>query len=51
MHVPGPHSKTASQFGHVCRALSMYQTLETIIGACLHPWDLFPPPPIRVGVH
>lgn len=40
LHVPGPNSKTASQFGHVCRALSMYQTLQTIIGACT--LSLFP---------
>lgn len=43
LHVPAPRTKTASQFGHVCRMLSMYQQLQTILGklvaaelACYH---------------
>ena len=32
LHVPAPRTKTASQFGHVCRMLSMYQQLQTILG-------------------
>ena len=32
LHTPGPRSKTASQFGHLCRMLSLYQTLEAVIG-------------------
>ncbi|KAI0091685.1 hypothetical protein BDY19DRAFT_931771 [Irpex rosettiformis] len=31
LHVPAPRTKTASQFGHVCRMLSMYQQLQTIL--------------------
>lgn len=37
LHTPGPHTKTASQFGHVCRTLSMYQALETVIGKWIDP--------------
>ncbi|CAL1714711.1 unnamed protein product [Somion occarium] len=31
MHTPGPRTKYASQFGHLCRVLSMYQTFETAL--------------------
>ncbi|KAK7686397.1 hypothetical protein QCA50_010621 [Cerrena zonata] len=31
MHTPGPRSKHASQFGHLCRVLSMYQAFETAL--------------------
>ncbi|THH27475.1 hypothetical protein EUX98_g6726 [Antrodiella citrinella] len=28
MHIPAPHTKFASQFGHLCRILSLYQRLQ-----------------------
>ncbi|KAI0072684.1 hypothetical protein K474DRAFT_1775273 [Panus rudis PR-1116 ss-1] len=31
MHTPGPRTKYASQFGHLCRVLSMYQTFESAL--------------------
>lgn len=41
LHIPAPRSKMASQFGHVCRVLSMYHTLETIIAT--KPMEARPP--------
>lgn len=32
LHIPAPQTKYASQFGHVCRALSLYQILQSVIG-------------------
>ncbi|KAF7794476.1 hypothetical protein EIP86_005610 [Pleurotus ostreatoroseus] len=31
LHTPAPRTRNASQFGHVCRILSMYQVLQSVI--------------------
>ncbi|GJE90984.1 Zn(II)2Cys6 transcription factor [Phanerochaete sordida] len=41
LHLPAPRSKMASQFGHVCRVLSIYYTFETI--SATKPVEARPP--------
>ena len=36
LHTPAPQNKYASQFGHVCRVLSLYHSLQSAIGEW--PW-------------
>lgn len=35
LHIPAPRTKYASQFGHLCRMLSLYQNLESALGRFL----------------